>query len=64
MAQDQMTIEILPDGRVKITTDQVSPANHLNADEMLKFLARNLGGGVEVQKRKENHVHQKGHVHA
>jgi hypothetical protein len=63
MPEDRFTIEILEDGRVKLTTDQVSPANHMNADEFFKVLAKELGGAVETQRRKEGHTHQHDRQH-
>lgn len=61
MPQDTIDIEILPDGRLKVTTDQISPANHVSADELLKGLDRLCGGGSVRQKRARAHAHQHAH---
>lgn len=50
---DQISVEVLEDGTIKITTDQVSAANHVNADRMLKQLAVLMGAAPQTQKRKQ-----------
>lgn len=57
---DTIKIEILGDGTIKVETDQVSPANHVNAEAFLREMAR-LAGGVTDIKAKHGHLH--GHVH-
>ena len=61
---DDLQIEILEDGRVKVTTPGISGVNHKNADELLKFMSQQLGGAVEKQKNKKTHTHHKQHQHA
>jgi hypothetical protein len=34
MNQDELHVTIIEDGRVRLETDTVSPANHLGADEL------------------------------
>ena len=51
MGNDEIEIEILPDGTLKITTDKISQANHRNADELMEFLAQKMGGPAEKQKK-------------
>lgn len=41
---DRMKIEILADGTVKSTSDEVSPENHQAAEAFLKMLAGLTGG--------------------
>lgn len=48
---DSIQIEILPDGTLKVTTDKVSPANHLNAESLLGDIAKECGGKTERTKR-------------
>ncbi len=48
---DTITIEILEDGTARVTTDAVSPANHVSADALLDLLGKTLGGPVERRKR-------------
>ena len=55
MQEDSLAIEILDDGTIKISTDQISPANHLNADQFLKLIAELAGG--ETTKTKNRHSH-------
>jgi hypothetical protein len=60
---DKFTVEILEDGRVKVTTDAVSPANHMNAESFMRFLQQQLGGETEQIKRKQAHQHTHQHAH-
>ena len=61
MQEDILEIEILADGSIKLTTDQISPANHLSADQFLKFISEMAGG--EVIKAKNRHAHTYHHAH-
>ena len=61
MQEDAILIEILDDGTIKVSTDQISPANHLSADNFLKFLSELAGG--EVTKAKNRHAHAHHHEH-
>jgi len=63
MSADTFNLEILADGTVKLTTDKVSAANHKNADELLAFLAKQLGGAQTTQKRGHTHSHAHEHEH-
>lgn len=56
-APDKFTIEILDDGTVKVTTDQVSTPNHVNAENLLKEIFRLAGGEVEIAHRHGSKVH-------
>jgi len=38
----EMTIEILPDGRVKVDTGDLSGAQHMSAEKFLRFLEEQL----------------------
>ena len=56
---DIITVEVLEDGSLKISTDKVSAPNHTNADGMIKALVADAGG-VVTRARKgtmETHVH-------
>jgi hypothetical protein len=58
-----MTIEILPDGTVKTTTDPISPANHQSAEAFMKDLQTLTGGLVSRKARgKHAHVHHQEHA--
>ena len=61
---DAINVEIAEDGTLAITTDQVSAANHRNADEALKMLMELMGGEVTETKRKATHSHQSAHNRA
>ena len=61
MKEDILEIEILDDGTIKVTTDQISPANHLSADQFLKFISEMAGG--ETTKTKNRHAHTHQHTH-
>lgn len=61
---DTIEIEILEDGRVKVTTDKISVGNHRNADELLQLIETLMAGKVESIKRKQGHGHVHVHEHA
>ena len=61
MKEDIIEIEVLQDGTIKITTDQISPANHLSADNFLKMIEQLAGG--EITKRKNRKAHGHAHQH-
>lgn len=48
---DQITVKILQDGTLKITTDKISPPNHVNAEKLLNDIAKELGGKQERVRR-------------
>lgn len=60
---DQLKIEILDDGTIKVETDDLSGVNHLNAEQLLGFLARELGGETTRVRKNPTHIHQHGHLH-
>lgn len=58
---DSIKIEILADGTIKVETDKVSGANHVNAEAFMKFLADKSGG--EVTRTSKGHIHDHAHTH-
>jgi hypothetical protein len=60
---DAITIEILEDGTLKITTDAVSGANHLNAEKLMASTVAAMGGEVKRERRKEGMRHTHTHTH-
>lgn len=53
---DKINIQILGDGRIRTETDAVSPVNHKNADDFIKYMQELAGGTTEVeQKKKHSH---------
>ena len=61
--EDAIAIEILANGDIKVTTDPISPANHLNADQFLTFLATLAGGETTKAKNRRGHTHTHQHDH-
>lgn len=55
--QDTIQFEILEDGTITVTTDQVSGTNHMSADQLLKQLESMLGGPATRKRRNRFHVH-------
>ena len=49
--EDRITVEVLDDGTIKVVTDDLSGPNHMNADELLGFLGKLMGGEVKEQKK-------------
>lgn len=62
MKTDHIEIEVLEDGTIKVITDPISGANHANAEEFLRFMARMAGGETTRVKRSDTH-HAHGHHH-
>ena len=63
---DNIRIEILADGSLKVTTDEISEANHYSADEFLRAIERRAGGETTVEQRDPNahgHAHDHNHDH-
>ena len=60
---DNIKIEILPDGTIKMDTDGVSGPNHANAEEFFSVVAKMAGGKTE-RKRKAGAAHSHSHAHA
>lgn len=58
---DNITIDILEDGTIKVVTEGISAGNHRNADEALKMLADLLGGPATTEKAPQRHGHR--HTH-
>jgi hypothetical protein len=61
---DSMEVQILPDGTFRVTTDPISGANHLNAEQLLQFMEKQLGTKTEITSRKKMaHTHVQQHQH-
>lgn len=63
MAGDSIQVEILEDGTIKVTTDPISPANHVSAEELMAAIAALCGGEVARVKRGDAHAHTHHHHH-
>jgi len=63
---DKIKIEVMPDGLIKVSTDQISLPAHMNAEAFLRSVAR-LAGGTTTRKAKHGHSlthsHEHGHDH-
>jgi hypothetical protein len=59
---DTWEIEVLDDGRLKVTTGPTSPAIHTTAEKLLADINRLMGGEVTKQRRPGAH-HDHGHDH-
>ena len=62
--QTEMEFVVLPDGTIKVLTGNVQMGDvHLKANEFMEFLAKELGGNVNVTKRPKvahhHHTHRK-----
>ena len=51
MKTDNIQFEVLADGTISVTTDQISGTNHVSADKLLKNLFELAGGEVKARKR-------------
>ena len=64
MSPDEIILEVLVDGTVRVTTPTISAGAHKSADELLAFLVRELGGPVRKVKRAHGHAHTHTHNQA
>lgn len=74
MKTNSIQFEVLADGTITVTTDDLSGPNHASADKLLKQLFELAGGGVKIRKRTRlevgynlesafhEHIHD-GHTH-
>jgi hypothetical protein len=67
--QDEIKITILPDGTIKVSTDEISPDNHLSADRFVREMSRLAGGETTIeakhgQTHSHNHAQAERHLHA
>lgn len=67
--QNEMSIEILDGGVIKIETDLISdPALHTEAENFLKAVEKDAGNAFTVKANKKGkvhtHVHSDGSVHS
>lgn len=63
MSADKITVEILPDGTLKLETDEVSMANHTNAENLLKQIASDCGGPTVIRHKHGKAGHSHSHSH-
>jgi hypothetical protein len=63
MQIDKLTIEILEDGTIKTTSDEVSSVNHDNAEQFLRATAR-LAGAETTREARKDVKRQQHHTHS
>ncbi len=57
---DNVEFKIEDDGTISTTTDKISPVNHSNGDDFLRYVKTLAGGAVKVTKKAPHgHSHQK-----
>lgn len=52
-----MTVDILPDGRVRVESGDMGGVQHQSADDFMTGFTRLLGGEVTTEKVEEGHHH-------
>lgn len=52
----ELSVDILPDGRIKVTTDTIDKSVHVTADAMIKWFATMTGAQPQVVKRNKKHA--------
>lgn len=57
MTTDKFKVEILADGTFKVTTDKVSSANHVNAENLLREMFKLAGGPCDIKHRHGKQIH-------
>ena len=61
---DTISVEVLDDGSLKITTDKISMPNHGSAEILIRELLSGAGGEVKRARKGHGHHHGQGeHVH-
>jgi len=61
---DAISIKVLEDGTIKIETDKVSAANHVNAEGFIREIFRLAGGTGKRTLKTGASLHHALHVHA
>lgn len=65
MSSKGFTVEILPDGTIKMESGDLSGTGHYTAEEFVKRVQGLAGGRVDIEKIAESHHHHHigQHVH-
>lgn len=58
---DNIEIEILEDGRIKVKTGSLAGVNHTTADRLLRDMIALAGGDVVTEKSEHEHHHHHHH---
>jgi hypothetical protein len=59
---DEILIEILESGDIKVTTDPVSGPNHMSAEGLLRTIGEIAGGLISRVRRRLSHTQHKQHI--
>jgi hypothetical protein len=63
--KDALNFVIESDGTISIKTGDVSPTNHVSADQLLALIRKLAGGEYSTKDRTDvQHTHSHGHEHA
>ena len=60
---DKLEIQILEDGTVKVSSDQISVGNHRSADQLLQLIETLMGGEVKTDGKIGRAGHHRGTSH-
>ncbi len=61
---DQITVTVLPDGRIRVDTDSLEGPNHTSAEQLLKLLSQLAGGETTVTRKRPTTIRTSQHTHA
>lgn len=53
---DELKIEVLEDGTIRVESDEISGVNHLSAEAFLRYVSQLAGSPPEI-KHKQGHTH-------
>lgn len=59
--EDEIVVEFLGGGVLKISTDPISGANHTNAEGLLDAIQKAAGGEVKIESKHDGHHHSHSH---
>lgn len=62
--ENEIEVEILPNGTVKILTGRFAGAVHASAEAMMRAIAEDLGGTTTRERRAAHQHHDHDHDHA
>lgn len=63
LKENEVRVEILPDGSVKITTGSFGGPIHSSAEAMMRAIESELGGDVTRERAEHAHAHAGHHHH-
>jgi hypothetical protein len=64
LKENEVRVEILPDGSVKITTGSFGGPIHSSAEAMMRAIESELGGDATHERDEHAHAHHHDHDHA